>query len=170
MTITARYASTCTACHRAITIGQQIEWERGRKAVRHTDCAHTTPQIPRSESRREITVERIGRRSYLRGDTLAVRSYLRAQGCHWDAESRGWWIGDDDAAHRIAEAALSQAAEPLPLPKKRITHCIHCRGMLDQYQLHHGYRFCSSECAGQHRHRGQSYYDSHGRFVLGEED
>ena len=37
MTITARYASTCTACHRAITPGQQIEWSRGSQP-RHTTC------------------------------------------------------------------------------------------------------------------------------------
>lgn len=42
MTITARYASTCTACQRPITPGQQIEWTKGSRAVRHTDCTART--------------------------------------------------------------------------------------------------------------------------------
>lgn len=38
MTITAKYASTCTACSRPVTPGQQIEWAKGSRGVRHTSC------------------------------------------------------------------------------------------------------------------------------------
>lgn len=50
MTITARYAATCSACQQPIIPGQQIEWERGRKDVRHTDCSATTT-APAAETR-----------------------------------------------------------------------------------------------------------------------
>lgn len=167
MTITARYASTCTACQQPVTPGQQIEWTQGSREVRHTDCAHTTPQIPRSETRRVITVEREGRRSYLRGDTLSVRGYLRSQGCHWDADAKAWWIGSDDDAQRIASAALSQPAEAAP--KKRITRCIECGMFLDDYQQRRGFRFCSQDCAAERRLGGQSGYIN-GRWYQGSED
>lgn len=166
-TITARYPSTCSACHQAVTVGQSIEWERGSKSVRHTDCACTTPQIPRNETRREITIERIGRRSYLRGDTLAVRGYIRSQGCHWDADQRAWWIGSDEDAQRIASSALSQPAEAAP--KKRITHCLGCGGYLDDYQQRRGFRFCSSDCAADRALGGQSGY-YRGQWHQGSED
>jgi len=56
MTITAKYASTCPNCNRAITPGQRVEWSRGCKAV-HVSCddapvgAAGRP-APRSSSRR----------------------------------------------------------------------------------------------------------------------
>lgn len=167
MTITARYASTCTACGHVVTPGQQIEWTRGSRDVRHTDCAHTTPQIPRSETRRVITVERVGRRSYLRGDTLSVRGYLRSQGCHWDADAKAWWIGSDTEAQRIAADALSQPTEAAPT--KRITRCIQCGAPLDGYQQRHGFRFCSGDCAADRRLGGQSGYVN-GQWHQGSED
>lgn len=169
MTITARYPGTCPTCHAPITPGQQIEWTKGAKP-RHTTCgasASAVPQIPRSESRRVITVDRVSRRSYLRGDTLAVRGYLRDQGCHWDAEAKAWWIGSEAEAQRIAAAALSQPAEAAPT--KRITHCIECGGALDDYQQRHGFRFCSSDCAADRRLGGQSGYVN-GQWHQGSDD
>lgn len=41
MTITAKFAATCTACQQRITPGQQIEWSKGAP-VRHTSCDATT--------------------------------------------------------------------------------------------------------------------------------
>lgn len=158
MTITAKYASTCHACHAPVTPGQAIEWERGSRVVRHADCTAEAraPQIPVSETRRQITVERVGRRSYLRGDTLPVRGYLRAQGCHWDGDARAWWIGDAAAAQRLAIEALGQPGEAAPA--KRITRCVGCGGPLDDYQQRRGFRFCSRDCATDARLGGQSGY------------
>lgn len=54
MTITARYAATCTACHRPVTPGQQIEWRKGSRDVRHTDCdAPVAPAGPGTTDQRE---------------------------------------------------------------------------------------------------------------------
>lgn len=169
MTITAKYASTCSACRQAITPGQPIEWERGVKSVRHTDCsaASRPAQIPRRETRRQITVERVGRRSYLRGDTLVVRGYLRTQGCHWDAEAKAWWIGSDDEAQRIATSALTQPVEAAST--QRITHCLGCGASLDDYQQQHGYKFCSQDCVHDHRLGGQSGYVN-GQWHQGSDD
>lgn len=166
--ITARFASTCPTCSQRIQPGQSVQWTKGSPA-RHSDCTQPTqtPQIPRSDSRRQITVERLGRRSYLRGDTLAVRSYLRGQGCHWDADTRAWWIGSDDEAQRIASAALGQPAEAAP--KKRFTRCLECGGALDDYQQRRGYAFCSTDCANDRRLGGMSGYVN-GQWHQGSDD
>ncbi len=37
MSITAKYATTCSACHGTIAPGQKIEWTKG-SPVRHTSC------------------------------------------------------------------------------------------------------------------------------------
>ncbi len=52
-----------------------------------------------------IHVERIGRRSYLRGDTYAIRDALRAAGAHWDADEKAWWIGSEAKAQELAAGA-----------------------------------------------------------------
>ena len=169
MTITAKYASTCGACPQTVTPGQQIEWTRGSTIVRHTDCARadTPAQIPQSETRRVITVERVGRRSYLRGDTLSVRSYLREQGCHWDADGRAWWIGSDADAQRIAAAALGRSAEAAPAQRR--TACLGCGAPLDSYQQRRGFTFCSRDCATDRRLGGQSGYVG-GQWHQGSDD
>jgi len=153
MTITAKYPSTCQACSCPITVGQQIEWTKGSPA-RHTACgatAGTTVTAAPQSTGRIITVERVGRRSYLRGDTLAVRGLLRAGGCHWDAEARAWWIGSQDAARALAISASTAPTEAAP--PRRITHCVNgsCGCELDAYQQARGYRTCSTECSTELR-------------------
>lgn len=159
MTITARYASTCPTCSCAITPGQQVEWTRG-SAARHVDCGSTTATsapatttehvVLRTDPEREcasgrlLTATREGRRSYLGGDTLAVRGLLRDGGCHWDADRRQWWIGSHETALALVESARTASAEAAP--KRRITHCVGCGCHLDAYQISHGYRTCSSDC------------------------
>lgn len=49
-----------------------------------------------------ITVERIGRRSYLRGNTYPIKDQLKSAGAHWDGEQRAWWIGDHGKAEELA--------------------------------------------------------------------
>lgn len=170
MTITARYAATCGTCHQPVTPGQSIEWTRGSRDVRHTRCGTTdttAPQIPRSDTRRTITVDRVGRRSYLRGDTLAVRTYLREQGCHWDGDARAWWIGSAEEADRIAGAARRQPAEAAP--QTRITRCVGCGGRLDDFQQRRGFKFCSQDCVNDRRLGGMSGFVG-GQWHQGSED
>jgi hypothetical protein len=52
-----------------------------------------------------ITVERVGGRSYLRGDTGGVGDILREAGCRWDDEARAWWVRSHYAALQIADRA-----------------------------------------------------------------
>jgi hypothetical protein len=54
-----------------------------------------------------INVERIGRRSYLRGNTYPIKDQLRSAGAHWDGEQRAWWIGDHAKAVELAGGAQS---------------------------------------------------------------
>ena len=100
---------------------------------------------------------------------MAVRGVLKAGGCHWDAEARAWWIGDDAAAQRLATEAATAPAEAAP--PKRITRCVVCGSGLDAYQQRRGFRRCLGCCdGGGNAHGGQSYYDRNGRFVLGDDD
>jgi hypothetical protein len=79
---------------------------------------------PTTTTVRGITAERVGRRTYLRGDTMPARGLLRDGGCHWDADAKAWWIGDHAAALALVERAKSAPAEAAP--PKRITHCVGC--------------------------------------------
>jgi hypothetical protein len=49
-----------------------------------------------------VTVEREGRRSYLIGDTFAIKDAIRSAGGHWDSQRRAWWLGKHDVAQQIA--------------------------------------------------------------------
>lgn len=64
-----------------------------------------------------ITLERVGRRVYVAGDSYAVRDRLRAAGCHWDAERRQWWIGTAGASAVEAIAADAAAAPAAAAPR-----------------------------------------------------
>lgn len=51
----------------------------------------------------EIKVERIGRRSYITGNTYPHKDALRDAGAHWDAEQRAWWIGKEEEADNLVK-------------------------------------------------------------------
>jgi hypothetical protein len=61
----------------------------------------------------EITIEKIGRRYYFRGDTYAHKGLIRAQGAKWDPDRRGWWTGKGETA----EAVLAAVSDAPPAPK-----------------------------------------------------
>jgi hypothetical protein len=76
MTITAKYAATCSCCHNAVTPGQQIEWSKG-SPVRHTSC----PAIG-GAGRRDSAIEYISPR-------VAARVAARSRGGKWTGCSCG---------------------------------------------------------------------------------
>lgn len=104
---------------------------------------------PFATSVRVIHVQRDGRRSYITGDTIAVRGLLYDGGCHWDADRKAWWIGSHDEALQIAERARTAPAEAMP--RKKITNCLGCGCGLDDFQIRRGFKFCSSDCAIEQR-------------------
>lgn len=57
-----------------------------------------------------ITLERIGQRVYIVGNTFPVKDQLKKAGCHWDGERRQWWIGAAKAA--AIEAIVAAPAAP----------------------------------------------------------
>jgi hypothetical protein len=61
-----------------------------------------------------ITLETVGRRVYLRGNTYPVRDQLSAGGAKWDPEQKGWYLGVQrrELAERLAaqSGAAQQAA------------------------------------------------------------
>lgn len=142
---------TCS-CHVAARAGQAVKtalgWrvrcsDHGVGAVAPAPAAQVVSIA--SALTRSIRVTRDGRRSYIEGDTLSVRGVLRAGGCHWDADRKAWWIGSHETALELAERARTGPAEAAPA--KRIERCVQCGCSLDRYQVQHGFKFCSSDCA-----------------------
>lgn len=60
-----------------------------------------------------ITTERIGRRTYLHGDTFSAKDAIKDAGGHWDADRRAWWLGDHARAESIVAGV--KAAPPGPV-------------------------------------------------------
>src|SRR5690554_3443090 len=40
-----------------------------------------------------ISLEKVGSRIYVTGNTYPIRSQLKDIGCHWDGDRKQWWIG-----------------------------------------------------------------------------
>jgi hypothetical protein len=75
MTITAKYASTCSQCQEPVTPGQSIEWERGSKVVRHTTCGTSgTAALPTAKeaNKRPADDQPIGAKATYQGRTVYV--------------------------------------------------------------------------------------------------
>lgn len=49
-----------------------------------------------------ISVEKIGRRHYLIGNTYAIKDQLRGAKCRWDRDRRAWWTGKADVAEQFS--------------------------------------------------------------------
>lgn len=156
MTITARYASTCSACHQTITPGQQIEWERGSKIVRHTRC-ETASQAPVSApSAPTVTYETVGTRVYVLGQTYAIRAPIKSVGGHWDADRKAWWIGATKRAE--LEAAIA-VAKPAAEESYRPSTCKQCGARPDRRGWPRIYRsgICS-DCYRDEREEAEMGY------------
>ena len=52
-----------------------------------------------------ISIEKVGRRSYLVGNTFAIKDRIKNAGGHWDGDKRAWWVSS-------AEKALELAGHP----------------------------------------------------------
>ena len=141
-----------------------------------------------------ITIETRATRIYLRGDTFGAKDRIKAAGGHWDPDERAWWLGKAKAAE--AEEICKTAPEPAPRVegkcsdcgkscKSPYTLCWDCRGKRDQrqgkcgkchesmteWERRHGMRLCRNcRDGGGNAQGGQSYYDRHGHFVLGDDD
>lgn len=161
MTITARYASTCTACRQPIVPGTSIEWTKGSRDVRHTDCGSVTaPAATPAPIARVVTYETVGTRVYILGDTYAIRAAIKAAGGHWDGERKAWWVG---AAKRAdIEQAVTAAAPVADTRTSRPRTCRSCGYVEPRYAS--GYRrgyvervYRSGECQSCYEERKMGY-------------
>lgn len=128
------------------------------------------------------------------GNTYPVKDKLRALGAKWDADEKCWTITDKKAG----EARAIVAAAPPEVPAtpgtcrdcgkackepyticwtckgkrdQRAGKCAKCHGELDRWERQHGMRCCANCREGGGNYAGgQSYYDRHGNFVLGDDD
>lgn len=63
-----------------------------------------------------ITLEHIGRRVYLRGNTYPIKREIHGIGGHWDADAGAWWVGSgkaEDVAAIVAKVASAASALPV---------------------------------------------------------
>jgi|SRR5579859_2543135 len=104
------------------------------------------------------------------GNTYPVKDQLKALGARWNPDQKAWMVPDDkaEAARQLVQGAKSAA----PVAKSSRPHfskCHECgapsRGYYRCYDCSLEHREGGSRYAG-----GQSYYDSKGRFVLGDDD
>jgi hypothetical protein len=72
-----------------------------------------------------ITIDKQGRRFYLRGDTYAVRSGLKGAGAKWDPDTRCWYTGRQATADAIVAefggSTAVAAAAVTPATADRLT-------------------------------------------------
>jgi hypothetical protein len=128
------------------------------------------------------------------GNTYPVKDQLKAIGAKWDTDRKCWTITDKKAD----EARKIVAGAPAPTPtnpgkcrdcgkacKEPYTTCWDCKSKRDakagqcakchrsmsDWDRRHGMH-CCVDCrdGGSSAHGGQSYYDGHGNFVLGDDD
>lgn len=59
-----------------------------------------------------ITTNRIGRRTYLVGETFPHKAAIKAEGGHWDGDRKAWWLGDDAKAKALAETLNATKTAP----------------------------------------------------------
>lgn len=94
-----------------------------------------------------ITVEQIGRRYYLVGNSFPYRDQLRDAGCHWDAGRKAWWTGKREDADDVA-ARCNKAEEKFKQsPAARAEREEKRRGDGD-----------STVVAGRAEYKGRKYY------------
>lgn len=107
------------------------------------------------------------------GNTYPVKDGLKALGARWDADNKGWKVPTDranEARALVAGAPVKRAfTADSPRASSGPRKCADCGASSK------GYYRCYS-CSLEHRdggsrHKGgMSYYDSRGRFVLGDDD
>jgi hypothetical protein len=57
----------------------------------------------------QLTIEKVGRRHYVIGNTYPIKDKLRAAGCSWDSDRKQWYTGKADLAEKIAALETSDA-------------------------------------------------------------
>lgn len=56
-----------------------------------------------------VTIEKQGRRFYIKGNTYAIKDRLKSAGCKWDADSKCWYTGKKEIADKLAGTELPAA-------------------------------------------------------------
>lgn len=71
-----------------------------------------------------LTIEAVGARLYVSGNSYPVKDRLKSIGCHWDGDRKQWWIGTqkrealesvvsgNGGAEAVEETAESRSAKP----------------------------------------------------------
>jgi hypothetical protein len=82
-----------------------------------------------------VTIEKQGRRYYVRGNTYAIKDRLKDAGCKWDADARCWYTGKKEVADKLAGTEIKQ--EFVPPTKDELAE---------------------KPCSGKVEYKGRNYY------------
>ena len=100
-----------------------------------------------------VKVKKTGRRYYVTGDTYPIRAALKAAGCKWDAQAKGWWTTDGARVAQFADDTPSPASALVPAAKERRSRhshggtCRECRGPLRDAPQHRAMDGYCGTCA-----------------------
>lgn len=106
------------------------------------------------------------------GNTYPVKEQLKALRGRWDAEAKGWKVPEDQAE---AAKAIVAGAPVVPFKKGNNTK-INVNRRCNECGKPSGKWYRCYECSLEYREgggmyaKGQSYRDSNGNFVLGDDD
>lgn len=79
-----------------------------------------------------LSIEKVGRRLYVVGNSFAVKDCLKKIGCKWDADRKQWWIGSGKQAELegCIGSASKEYKEPTPqeLEKRRCDGKVEYKG------------------------------------------
>lgn len=94
-----------------------------------------------------MSIESIGSRLYVTGNTYGIKDRLKAIGCHWDADRKQWWIGKAKQAELAA-----------------IVSTVAAQTTANGYVKPTADELSSKPCSGKVEYKGKTYY------VVGQSD
>lgn len=90
-----------------------------------------------------MSIQSVGARLYVTGNTYPIKDQLKALGCHWDADRKQWWIGKAKAAElqqivdrNSGSAAVATTGYVAPTPAE----------------------LAQKPCTGKVEYKGRTYY------------
>jgi hypothetical protein len=88
-----------------------------------------------------MSIETVGSRLYVTGNTYSIKDRLKAIGCHWDAERKQWWIG------KAKQAELSA-----------IVSGVAAQATASGYVKPTAEELSDKPCTGKAEYKGKTYY------------
>jgi len=88
-----------------------------------------------------MSIEIVGSRLYVTGNTYSIKDRLKSIGCHWDADRKQWWIG------KAKQAELST-----------IVGSVNSQTTASGYVKPTAEELSDKPCTGKAAYKGRDYY------------